>query len=126
MSSNLHRVVVAAAAAALPLAACGDDDSDGGDDVPEGAIVIDAEDTLSFSPDSVEAPAGTVTIALENLGSLQHTFVIEDHESELKLSVSGSGDADSGSIDLDAGEYVFYCDVPGHRGAGMEGTLTVG
>jgi uncharacterized cupredoxin-like copper-binding protein len=34
-------------------------------------------------------------------------------------------DDDEGEIDLAAGEYVFYCDVPGHRDAGMEGTLTV-
>ena len=29
------------------------------------------------------------------------------------------------SADLEAGEYTFYCPVGNHRGAGMEGTLTV-
>jgi plastocyanin len=129
MAATTRRVLVAAAAVVLPLAlaACGDDDagSDGGD-TPEGAIVVDAEDSLRFSPDEIDAPAGEIVLALQNAGSLPHTLVIEDHEDELELSVAGSGAEDSGSITLEAGEYVFYCDIPGHRGGGMEGTLTVG
>jgi uncharacterized cupredoxin-like copper-binding protein len=29
------------------------------------------------------------------------------------------------TVDLPAGTYEYYCDVPGHRQAGMIGTLTV-
>jgi plastocyanin len=127
MPTTLQRALLVAAAAALSLAACGDDDGDdGGGDIPAGAIVVDGGDTLSFSPNAVDAPPGEIVLALENSGSLPHTLVIEGFEDDLKLSVSGSGDTDSGSIELEPGDYVFYCDVAGHRGGGMEGTLTVG
>jgi uncharacterized cupredoxin-like copper-binding protein len=42
-----------------------------------------------------------------------------------KLDVPTNGDVDEGSVDLQSGEYTIYCDVPGHRNAGMEATLEV-
>ena len=134
MRTPLFRVLGVAALVALPLAACGgDDDEPSGSDTTDttdagsgdGAITVDALDALRFEPGELTAPAGSVTFELVNDGSLPHTFVIEDYEDDLELSVSGGGDTDDGSIELEAGDYVFYCDIPGHRGAGMEGTLTV-
>ena len=127
MRTPLHRALCVAAIAALPLAACGGSDDEGGDDdadAPAGdAIVVNALDSLAFDPDSLEAPAGAIEFTLVNDGSLPHTLVIEERESDLKLSV---GSTDSGTITLEEGEYTYYCDVPGHRGGGMEGSLTVG
>jgi plastocyanin len=129
MPKTLHRALCLVAVAALPLAACGgDDDSSGsgsGDTTaPAGDVVeVTAKSTLEFDPTALEASAGEITFRLVNDGSLPHTFVIEGHESDMKLSV---GDSDEGTITLDEGDYTFYCDVAGHRAAGMEGTLTVG
>ena len=104
----------------LTLTACGDDDSSssattGG---TGQTVTVKATDALKFEPDHLTATAGVIHIVLDNAGATTHTFVIDDPK--LKLT-----NDDSGDIDLAAGDYVFYCDVPGHRAAGMEGTLTV-
>ena len=41
------------------------------------------------------------------------------------VEVSGKGAEDSEKVELKAGTYTYYCSLPGHRAAGMEGTLTV-
>jgi plastocyanin len=125
MTTTVSRLLLAAAAVALPLSACGGDDDGGGSDVPEGAVEVVGTDALAFEPDTISAPAGEVSLALVNDGSIPHTLVVEGFEDDLKLSIAGSDDVDSGSLTLEAGEYTYYCDVAGHRGAGMEGTLTV-
>lgn len=113
---------------ALPLAGCGDDDGEAGGGCPDqdavpGAVAVGALDSLDFDADAYTAEAGKVTFYYENCGSLPHTLVIEGIDTdEFRLSV---GDTDEGSIELEPGEYVLFCDIAGHRGGGMEATLTV-
>lgn len=141
MRALTPRLLTAGLLVVLPLAACGDDDGNGSGSgsqngsgsgtPPEDAVVVQAFDNLSFEPDTIEVEAGEISFVLEQGGSssLQHTFVLEDADGVqvpgFKLAVSGGGDSDEGSIELEAGEYTFFCDVPAHRGGGMEGTLTV-
>ena len=110
------------AGASLTLLACAaDDDGDGAGESgdPAGQVLAVASlDSLEFDPTVVAATAGEVTTEHENEGAVVHTFVID--EADLRL-VNG----DASTIALGAGEYDFYCDVPGHLEAGMEGTLTV-
>lgn len=126
MRRDLTRAVAVAALVALPLAACSDDDGDdagGSPSAPEGAVTVVALDSLEFDQEAYEATAGEVTFVYENDGSLPHTLLIDGIDAdEFKLSV---GDTDEGSVELEAGEYVLYCDVPGHRNVGMEADLTV-
>jgi len=129
------RALAALALAATIGAGCGgDDDSTGGSrdqavTVTTSAgggpaqIAIGAYDVY-WDYNRITAPAGDLVITMTEEGVQNHTFVFEDID-DFKLSVDTSTKEASGSISLEPGEYVFYCDVPGHRGQGMEGTLTL-
>jgi plastocyanin len=90
-----------------------------------GATLTVTAGDLFFEPAALDAAPGTVTIELVNQGSAQHTFVIEE-AGDTTVADAAAGETATGSIDLEAGTYTIYCDVPGHREGGMEGTLTVG
>lgn len=81
---------------------------------------------LSYTSDTATAKAGDVTIDFTNPQPLAHDVAIEDAGGKTvgktDLVTEGSGSA---VVNLKPGEYTFYCTVPGHREAGMEGTLTV-
>lgn len=120
-------MVALIAAGALVLSACGGDDDTAatpdGNGAGGGELTVIAED-ITFSSDTYQAEAGTVDVVYENEGSIEHTLVIEDVE-DFKLTVTSNGDVDEGTVELDAGTYTMYCDVAGHREAGMEATLEV-
>jgi iron uptake system component EfeO len=123
---TVRRVAVALAVLSLAaLAGCGgDDDSDATSGGASGdALDIVAQD-IKFPSDTYEATAGSVDVAYRNDGSITHTLVIDGVDG-FKLEVVGNGDADVATVDLDAGTYTLYCDVAGHREAGMEATLEV-
>ena len=93
------------------------------------AAVLDIEAAssgLAYASDSASAKAGKVTLNFTNPQPLSHDVAIEDSGGETvgKTEVIAEG-SDSAAVELKSGEYTFYCTVPGHREAGMEGTLTV-
>jgi plastocyanin len=110
----------------LVFAGCGggDDGSGGGASSPAD-LVVHGNDALKFDKDSYTARAGANVIELVNDGSQPHTLLFDDDVDFDKLSVAGKGDTDSGSVDLPTGTYTIYCDIAGHRAAGMEATLVV-
>ena len=77
-----------------------------------------------FKPDKLTAKAGIAKLVLDGAGG-DHTFVFDGAYPGFFLEVSGSGDSASKKVDLKPGKYTFYCNIPGHRAQGMEGTLTV-
>ena len=79
---------------------------------------------IAYEEAPQEVPAGTVDVELDNQGNIEHNVVIEELDDQMVLDAA-AGESDSGSVELEPGTYTYYCDVAGHRAAGMEGTLTV-
>jgi plastocyanin len=92
-----------------------------------GTLQLAADPTeLLFDKDSLSSKPGKVTIDFTNPASIEHDVAIEAGDGK-EIAVSqliGKGKT-SVSADLAAGTYHYFCTVPGHREAGMEGTLTV-
>jgi uncharacterized cupredoxin-like copper-binding protein len=113
-------------AAALVASGCGGDD-DGGAALPPvdgptspGLEVVATE--MAFTPDAVAVEAGDVGVVLTNDGSILHDLRIEDQPFILEAVPD---ETVSGEVALESGSYAFFCSIPGHREAGMEGVLEV-
>jgi plastocyanin len=93
-------------------------------DAAATTLALEAHE-FSLSPKDLRSAPGAVSIRYTNAGAIQHTLMIEG-VSGFKLDVPNAGDVDTGTARLRPGTYTLYCDVPGHRSAGMEAQLTVG
>jgi len=86
----------------------------------------DPNGELAYTTTKASAKAGKVTIDFNNPQGLTHDVAIEDSSGKeiAKTELIGEGET-STTANLKPGTYTYYCTVPGHREAGMEGTLTV-
>ena len=107
---------------------------------------------IAFEPLALTGAAGEVIeIRFQNAGAILHDFTIDEMDADVMEMMGGSGDgvemhmgddhdaaARAMHLALDAGQegrmrlrvhepgtYSYYCTVPGHREAGMMGTLTI-
>jgi plastocyanin len=80
---------------------------------------------LSFDKKQLSAKAGAVTITLTNTAPLEHNVAVAQGSNVLGSTPTFAGGSRTLTLTLAPGTYTFYCTVPGHRQAGMEGTLTV-
>ena len=144
---------LALALASVALVACGGDDDDngtttqtsggaangaatggaaaGGGKAATGGETIsleaDPDGQLAYTTDTLTAKAGNLTISFDNPASITHDVSVEDSAGN-DLGTSDLIAQDTTSLVLEnvkPGSYTFYCTVPGHKEAGMEGTLTV-
>jgi plastocyanin len=102
----------------------------GGDEAAGGgatrlALSADPGGALKFDKTSLRAKAGKVTIAFDNPSQTPHAVEVEGQGVEEETETITGGSAKL-TIDLEAGEYRFYCPVGNHEQAGMVGKLTVG
>lgn len=123
------RTLAGALLAGLLLAACGGSSSDNSSASSGSgksvAVAADPGGALKFTTNKLTAPSGNVTFDLTNQSKLPHALEIEGHGIEAKTKTVTGGNASVTIKDLKPGTYEFYCPVPGHKEAGMEGTLTV-
>ncbi len=131
------------------IAACGGDDD--GDSAPtEDAAQEDAATTISvaledftLTPDAATASHGEITFAAQNLGSTPHELLVvrtdlapdalpangevdeTDLEIVVRLSDIEAGMSVAGVVELEPGDYVLLCNVPGHYTLGMNAAFTL-
>jgi plastocyanin len=112
------------AATSTPTAESGGEGGGGGGGGETLQLAAPEDGSLVFEPDTLTAKAGSVTIEFDNPASVPHAVEVEGNGVE-EVSDTVTSDDTSLSVDLEAGEYEFYCPVGNHRSEGMEGTLTV-
>jgi plastocyanin len=105
-----------------------EEDGGGGFQEPSGPAVatleVDALPSLTFQATEFSTPAGINQINYNDLGGT-HTLLFTDPKfSGFQLAVPQG--PKSGKVNLTPGTYTIYCNIPGHRAAGMQATLNVG
>ncbi len=80
---------------------------------------------LAFNTKKLTAKAGTVTLSMSNPSTFSHGISVEGNGVDKAGQVVQHGGTSTVTVKLKPGTYTFYCPVPGHRQAGMQGTLTV-
>ena len=91
------------------------------------AVDSPSDGSLVFQPNGLTAKPGNVTITYDNPSQVPHSIAVATSNGnvlgEVQPFTAGRESVDLNNVS--AGKYVFYCTVPGHREAGMEGNLTV-
>lgn len=119
-------------------------------DAPKDRVIAISMTEFDFGEAAIEVEAGEIIeLAFTNDGLVLHDFTIERMHADVHVTnISGAGDDEHmdmhsetpnavhialnpGGVGIvylkaeEAGQFVFYCSVPGHREGGMHGTLTV-
>jgi uncharacterized cupredoxin-like copper-binding protein len=130
-------LAVAAAAFATVVAGCGGGGKKSGAQAQSTApapsaggghtlhIRADPSGQLKFNVSALQAAAGKVKIVMANPSQLSHSVAIEGNGVNAAGQVVGPGGTSTVTATLKPGKYAFFCTVPGHRQAGMQGTLSV-
>ncbi|MDQ7842670.1 MAG: cupredoxin domain-containing protein [Armatimonadota bacterium] len=82
---------------------------------------------FAFEPKEVMARPGDVIFTIHNAGAIEHNFLVDDaaKKTVIKVAVIAPGESEEVRVGVRAGTYAIYCDLPGHREAGMAAVLRV-
>ena len=137
MTRYARLTLLALIALTLGLAACGGGDDEaattgaatptagGGGGGAGGTVQIKTSSGISYDESSVEAAAGDVTIEYTNDGGLPHNVTLEGSGVDGEATETITEGSTELTVNLEPGEYTFYCSVDSHRDQGMEGTIVV-
>jgi plastocyanin len=89
------------------------------------ALAANPGGLLSYNTKQLSAKAGKVTITFANSSPVEHNVTIAQGATQLGATPTFVGGSKTLTLTLQPGTYTFFCSVPGHRQAGMEGTLKV-
>jgi uncharacterized cupredoxin-like copper-binding protein len=138
-------LAIGAAVAALAVAACGSSSKSNSTTAPTtsssapastptsapsggaGAVSLSADPTgaLKFNKSSATVKAGKVTLTMSNPSPISHGVAVQGAGVDKSGQIVAHGGTSTVTVTLKPGKYTFFCPVPGHRQAGMQGTLTV-
>lgn len=91
---------------------------------PEPVIAWEAGNDTRYSMAPREAAAGQNTVEL-TCAQVPHNVTIEGRNGDEPVVECEAEGTFSGTVELEAGTYTYYCSVIGHRPGGMEGQFTV-
>jgi plastocyanin len=80
---------------------------------------------LAYDTKQLSAKAGKVTIDFSNASPIEHDVAIAQGSAVAGQTPVFTGGSKTLTLTLKPGKYTFFCTVPGHRQAGMEGTMIV-
>lgn len=96
------------------------------------SIAASPSGQLAYVANKATATAGPVSVEMPNASGVSHNIAIETGEGGATAKGAPVGASAftvkttaTVSITLKPGTYTFFCQAPGHRAAGMYGTLTV-
>jgi plastocyanin len=91
------------------------------------SVASPADGSLVYQPNGLQAQPGNVEITYDNPSPVPHSIAVATSNGNVigQVQPFTNGKQTVALNDLKPGKYVFYCTVPGHREAGMQGDLTV-
>lgn len=91
----------------------------------DGGMAVFESVDFAFTEVAGGVSQGDITVELDNLANGEHNIVFVGANTGSEKIVAGGNSNAEGVVNLFTGDYTYFCDIPGHRASGMEGTLTV-